>query len=377
MHRRAEWFRSAVPSANSLSANSLSANLLSATIASAALLLATMAPTRLLHAASVSAADSEAGAPGGMAGKLISHYHMQRLAPEGPWFTLTYQSDDSLEGSALPGRYAGRTHAAGSAIIALETARDFSALHRLQTDEVWHFYGGSPLELLLLYPDGHGQKVVLGANVLAGEVPQFTVPRGVWQGSAPRGTSAQRYSLFGDQLSPAFLYEDFEMGYRDALQKQYPSFAHDIQRLTRAEFAAKPASVSHASTPPSVLPGIVFAAADIPIQTMAAGVNLQELVGKVAKNARTDRVSIAQFTLSPGHTSGSSYNHVAEEVFLVTGGTGKVHLDTRVESVGPGSTVFIPAQEPHSIEADANTTLTFLAISAPAFTPEDYVAVTP
>jgi predicted cupin superfamily sugar epimerase/mannose-6-phosphate isomerase-like protein (cupin superfamily) len=310
-----------------------------------------------------------------MAGKLIAHYHMQRIPQEGPWFTLTYQSDDSLDGSALPTRYAGRPHAAGSAIIALETAADFSALHRLQTDEVWHFYGGSPIELLLLYPDGHGQKVVLGANVLAGELPQFTVPRGVWQGSAPRGTSPQRYALFGDQLSPAFLYEDFEMGYRDALQKEYPSFAQDIERLTRAEFASKPAAVSQAPATPAS--GVVFSAADIPVQSMAAGVDLRELVGKVAKNARTDRVSIAQFTLAPGHSSGSSYNHVSQEVFLVTGGSGKVHLNARVESVGPGSTVFIPAQETHSIEADPNNTLTFLAISAPSFTPEDYVAVKP
>jgi mannose-6-phosphate isomerase-like protein (cupin superfamily) len=228
----------------------------------------------------------------------------------------------------------------------------------------------------LLYPDGRGQKVILGPNVLAGEVLQFTVPRGVWQGSAPRGTSAQRYSLFGDQLSPAFLYEDFEMGYRDALQKAYPSFARDIEGLTRAEFATQPLSASQGSAP-SPLPGVVFSAADIPIQTMAAGVDLQELVGKVAKHARTDRVSIAQFTLSPGHSSGSSYNLVAQEVFVVTGGTGKVHLDGRVEAVGPGSTVFIPAQEPHSIEADAHNPLTFLAISAPSFTPEDYVAVKP
>ena len=125
------------------------------------------------------------------------------------------------------------------------------------------------------------------------------------------------------------------------------------------------------------MPGSVFSAADIPVQSMAAGVDLRELVGKVAKNARTDRVSIAQFTLAPGRSSGSSYNHVSQEVFLITGGNGKVHLDTRVESVRPGSTVFIPAQEPHSIVADANSTLTFLAISAPSFTPEDYVPVNP
>lgn len=228
-------------SATSISATSTASILQSALVWSAILLATTLIPARLLHATTLPPANSDAGAPGGMACRLISHYHMQRIPQEGPWFTLTYQSDDSLDGSALPGRYAGRAHAAGSAIIALQTARDFSALHRLQTDEVWHFYGGSPIELLLLYPDGHGRKVILGSNVLAGELPQFTVPRGVWQGSVPRGTSTLRYSLFGDQLSPAFLYEDFEMGYRDVLQKQYPSFAHDIEGLTRAEFATKPA----------------------------------------------------------------------------------------------------------------------------------------
>jgi uncharacterized protein len=331
-------------------------------------------------ASGLSAAWADAPPPGGLAGELIAHYKMQRIPQEGPWFTLTYQSVDSLDGSALPARFAGRRHAAGSAIVALETAADFSALHRLQTDEVWHFYGGSPIELLLLYPDGHGSKVILGANVLAGELPQFTVPRGVWQGSAPRGTAPQRYSLFGDQLSPAFSSEDFEIGYRDALQKEYPAFAHDIARLTRSEFATSPgpavrdpSSVS-APSPPS---GAVFSAADIPVQSMAPGVDLQELVGKVAKNARTDKVSIAQFSLAAGHSSGTSFNHVSQEVFLVTGGTGKVHLDTRVESVSAGFVVFIPALVPHSIEADANSTLSFLAVSAPSFTPEDYVAVKP
>jgi predicted cupin superfamily sugar epimerase len=172
--------------------------------------------------ANLCSARADAPPPGGMAGKLVAHYHMQRIPQEGPWFSLTYQSDDSLDGSALPARYAGRLHAAGSAIVALETAEDFSALHRLQTDEVWHFYGGSPVELLLLYPDGHGRKVILGTNVLIGELPQFTVPRGVWQGSAPQGTSPQRYSLFGDQLSPAFIAEDFEMAIETPCKKTIP-----------------------------------------------------------------------------------------------------------------------------------------------------------
>jgi uncharacterized protein len=195
--------------------------------------------------ATFSMAHADPPLPGGMAGKLIEHYHMQRVPQEGPWFSLTYTSEDSLDGAGLPARYAGRSHVAGSAIVVIETVADFSAIHRLQTDEVWHFYGGTPIDMLLLYPDGHGRKITLGPNVLAGELPQFTVPHGVWQGSAPRGTSERTYSFVGDQLSPGFDYADFEMGYRDALEREYPAFARDIERLTRVEFATSPRRSRH------------------------------------------------------------------------------------------------------------------------------------
>jgi predicted cupin superfamily sugar epimerase len=182
--------------------------------------------------------------PKGTAGRLIEHYQMQRVPQEGAWYSLTYSSDDRIEGAALPARYSGRGHAAGSAIVALLTAADFSAMHRLQTDEVWHFYGGAPIEMLLLYPDGHGEKVILGAQVFAGQLPQFTVPHGVWQGSAPAGRAASRYSFVGTQLSPAFDYADFEIGYRDRLQQQYPAFTNEIERLTRAQFAHSAAAAA-------------------------------------------------------------------------------------------------------------------------------------
>jgi len=323
-----------------------------------------------------------------MAGKLVDHYHMQKIPQEGPWFTLSYSSADSLDGGSLPARYAGRTHPAGNAIVAVETPKDFSALHRLQTDEVWHFYDGSPIDMLLLYPDGHGQKITLGPNVLAGELRQFTVPRGVWQGSAPHDKSTAAYSLFADQLSPGFDYADFEMGYRDALQREYPAFAHDIERLTRAEFAVSapgaapsPAANSAGNADPSAatqpLRARAFSESDIAVQTLAPGVTLKELVGQKSPPALTSRLSVARFTLAPGRSSGTSYNHHSEEVLLVISGSGRVHLQADTKPVGPGSTVFIPATLPHSIEADAGNDLVFLAISAPAFTPDDYVLVKP
>jgi predicted cupin superfamily sugar epimerase/mannose-6-phosphate isomerase-like protein (cupin superfamily) len=319
---------------------------------------------------SVCAAHAEPPTPTGTAGKLIAHYHMQRVPQEGPWFSLTYASEDQLAGAGLPARYDGRSHAAGSAIVVVETAADFSGLHRLQTDEVWHFYGGSPIDMLLLFPDGTGRKITLGPDVLGGQLPQFTVPHGVWQGSTPHDRSEGSYSFCGDQLSPAFEFADFEMGYRDALQSAYPAFAEDIARLTRADYANSPptAAATRASA---------FQGADVPVVHAAPGVDLQELVGRVSTEAKTSSVSIAEFRLAPGRSSGMSFNRTSEEAFYVLSGSGTVHLPGRVLPVAQRATVYIPAGVAHSIEADVKHSLVFLAVSAPAFAPEDYVVVKP
>jgi mannose-6-phosphate isomerase-like protein (cupin superfamily) len=98
-------------------------------------------------------------------------------------------------------------------------------------------------------------------------------------------------------------------------------------------------------------------------------------VGRVAPLANSSAVSIAKFNLSPGHSSGTSFNRRSQEVFLVIDGTSAVHIGDQEATVNTGSTVFIPAGEVHSIQADPNSTLRFYAISAPAFSPEDYVVL--
>jgi predicted cupin superfamily sugar epimerase len=183
-------------------------------------------------------ADSINTSPEGRAEKLIQHFKMEKIPAEGPWFTVTYRSQDMLDPRGLPDRYKG-SRVAGTAIYAVQTKEDFSALHKLTTDEIWHFYEGDPLEMLLLYPDGHGEVVVIGADIFKGEQPQFVVPRNVWQGSTPIGAGPASYSFFGNTLAPGFEFDDFEMGYRDELQAKFPQFAERIARLTRAEFATR------------------------------------------------------------------------------------------------------------------------------------------
>jgi hypothetical protein len=319
------------------------------------------------------AGHADPATPGGIAGTLIRRFHMAPIPQEGAWFAVTYTSNDRIDGAALPARYGGQSRRVSSAIVALETPRDFSALHRLQSDEVWHFYAGAPLTMLLLYPNGHGETVTLGSNVAAGQLPQVTVPRGVWQGSMPRSRAPGSFAFFGTQVSPGFESADFEIGYRDELQRAYPAFAALIGRLTRPEFAHRPGPMEGIGA--DAQQGAVITTAAVAAVSVSAGVELRELVGRVAREAQSANLSVAAFTLAPGRGTGASFNRQAEEVLLITAGSGRVRLGEKVLPVTQDSSVFIPARVIHAIEADAQAPLSFVAISAPAFTPEDYVLV--
>jgi predicted cupin superfamily sugar epimerase len=165
--------------------------------------------------------------------QLAAHFHLKPLPVEGGMFARPYLSTDQCAGELLPARYEGVDHAFCSAIYMLFTNEpdSFSAVHRLKTDEVFHFYLGDPFELLLLYPDGTSRTVVMGQDVLAGQQVQFVVPAGVWQGS--RLLPGGEYALFGTTMTPAFSVSDFEAGSREELLQQYPQEAERIRSLTR------------------------------------------------------------------------------------------------------------------------------------------------
>ena len=126
-----------------------------------------------------------------------------------------------------------RTHidAHSSAIYYLLLSPDFSAVHRLGATETYHWYGGAPLRLLLLHPDGGVSEPVLGPDVAAGQRPQVVVPAGTWQGSSSGG----EWTLVGTTTSPPFDWTHFELGDRTHLLGQYPAAAARIGELTRDE----------------------------------------------------------------------------------------------------------------------------------------------
>jgi predicted cupin superfamily sugar epimerase len=130
-----------------------------------------------------------------------------------------------------------RTHidAHSSAIYYLLLAPDFSAMHRLGATETYHWYGGAPLRLLLLQPDGGVSEPVLGPDVAAGERPQVVVLAGTWQGSSPAGA----WSLVGTTTAPPFDWTHFELGARAALLARFPAAAARIAELTRPQVSRR------------------------------------------------------------------------------------------------------------------------------------------
>jgi uncharacterized protein len=121
--------------------------------------------------------------------------------------------------------------AAGSAGIGLycDDPPSRSLFHRLAFDEVWHFYGGDPLRLVLLHPDGTDEDVIMGGDVVAGQAVQHVVSAGTWQAGelAPGGA----WALFGCTMAPGFTPACFEGGRVPDLLATHPHRAADIERL--------------------------------------------------------------------------------------------------------------------------------------------------
>lgn len=164
--------------------------------------------------------------------ELIELLGLEPLPYEGGLFTQSYKSPERIPQEALPERYT-TSKSFGTAIYYLLTAEadSFSALHRLPTDEIYHFYLGDPVELLLLFPGGGSQRVVLGQDLLGGQQVQFLAPKEVWQGS--RVIDGGAYALLGTTMAPGYEDEDFLLGEREALLAEYPDQAALIKKLTR------------------------------------------------------------------------------------------------------------------------------------------------
>lgn len=147
---------------------------------------------------------------------------------EGGFFRETYRSTERWP-IDLPRGSAARP--AATAIYYLLTPETVSALHRLDGDEIFHFYLGDPVEMLQLHPDGSGRVLTLGTDLAAGMRPQVHVPAGSWQGS--RLSPGGRFALLGTTMAPGFDPSAYTHGEGEKLAREYPQFREWIAELAR------------------------------------------------------------------------------------------------------------------------------------------------
>ena len=155
---------------------------------------------------------------------------LKPLVGEGGLWKQTYLSNETLSKDVLPGRTTDRL--TGSAIHFLLTPTTFSCMHRLQSDEIWYFHMGAPVEMLLLCPDGTARVEVLGHDLLSGQKLQVTVPRGTWMGAQLHEMG--EYGLLSTSMAPGYADCEFEAAGFEALLPLLTDPAQEplLRRLT-------------------------------------------------------------------------------------------------------------------------------------------------
>ncbi len=151
--------------------------------------------------------------------------------PEGGHYRETYRSDPNLDASKLGRGFSG-SRSVSTAIYYLLEGSDFSAFHRIRSDEVWHHYAGAALTIHMIDPAGEYASLRLASELEHGGNPQCVVPVGTWFAVAPEDRSG--YSLVGCSVAPGFDFEDFELARRAELVSRFPEHRKVIETFTRA-----------------------------------------------------------------------------------------------------------------------------------------------
>lgn len=151
--------------------------------------------------------------------------------PEGGYYRETYRCAEMIPAAALPGRYQG-ARAMSTAIYFMLTGENFSAFHRLHSDELWHFHAGRAIEAHMIHPGGRHECITVGCDIPGGELPQVVFPAGCW--FAARMKDRKGFGLVGCTVAPGFDFADFELARRDELTGLFPAHAALINEFTRS-----------------------------------------------------------------------------------------------------------------------------------------------
>ena len=161
--------------------------------------------------------------------QLIQQYNLEPH-PEGGWYKQSYKSKEQIAATALPERFSG-DRAFSTAIYFLLEQGDFSAFHRIKSDECWHFYSGDPLLIYIIDQDGELKIISVGNDFKEGQSFQYVVPANCWFASRPAPGS--EYCFVGCTVSPGFEFEDFELANLTGLSAIYPKHKKIIEQLCR------------------------------------------------------------------------------------------------------------------------------------------------
>jgi predicted cupin superfamily sugar epimerase len=151
--------------------------------------------------------------------------------PEGGFYKETYRSEGFIKKDSLSEIYSGERNYS-TCIYFVITSASFSAFHKIHQEEIWHFYLGSSITIHLISPDGEYSAVVLGADILNGEVPQYVV-KGEWW-FAVTVNEEESYALTGCTVAPGFNFDDFILPSQKELLETFPKLSKEITELTRA-----------------------------------------------------------------------------------------------------------------------------------------------
>ncbi|MRR57254.1 MAG: cupin domain-containing protein [Deltaproteobacteria bacterium] len=151
--------------------------------------------------------------------------------PEGGYYRETYRSDELIASCALPERFREGDRSFCTAIYFLLAGDDFSAFHRLKSDEVWHFHAGAALTIHVLDEVGNYTRRRVGGGGEEGESFQAVIRAGNWFGASLEEKDS--FALVGCTVAPGFDFRDFEMGDRNGLIRTHPRHRSIIERLTR------------------------------------------------------------------------------------------------------------------------------------------------
>lgn len=164
---------------------------------------------------------------------MTSHELIEQLRlqphPEGGFYKEVYRSAGVISAANLPAFDGDRNYC--TSIYYLLQAGDFSAFHRIKSDEIWHFYAGDTLLLHLLDENSGYQCLRLGNDLTTGAQFQVLMPAGVWFAAEPAAGSS--FALSGCTVSPGFDFRDFEMAKKETLKELFPQEAALINRLCR------------------------------------------------------------------------------------------------------------------------------------------------